>query len=299
MSRPNMLTAVTEIEPLWRDAMTWGHMREDFKPILERLFVEAARGHTHEDAPRLRMSYGKDCDLEKWFTHHFPELAKVRGLGRMMHTDGNVFEAYAIGCLEYALDQTDDWSFDRSWMQKELYMPEEARDEKGHTDGAIFWRGEPYAIVDPKKTKYYAHIWWTPHPPKKENRNGKMVPMKPSMGECRLPPETWGYRHQAGNYLVASGLPFVGFMWLVGFRDDPDTLSIGWAERHELEGYHDKAVQSFDRAELPQPPPPCHEDRGASPCRQWFSKREGTYKPYCDFLDACLDLQQNPEKYQV
>ena len=70
MNMPNMLTAVAEIQPLWEDAMKWGHMLDSYRPILRDLMAKAADGHVTEDEPRMRMSYGKDCDLEKWFLHH-------------------------------------------------------------------------------------------------------------------------------------------------------------------------------------------------------------------------------------
>jgi len=285
-----MIDAVAEIEPLWVSAMRRGDMRSDFP--LEALFAEAARKHRSEDTPRLRMSFGKDCQLEKWFIAHHPDKASPRGLSRMMHTDGNVFEAIAIGCLEYALEQTKHWRFDRNWMQRTLRMP--GRKEEGHTDGAIFYDGQPYAIVDPKKTLSYAHKSWLPVPP----RGPRGGAMKPSFGECRLPPERWGYRHQAGNYLRSADEDFVGFMWLVGMRDSKD-LHIGWAERSEVIDYFGRSIEAFEAAERSTPPPPCLEDRGGTPCRHWISKSKGIYESYCDFLEPCLELAQNRTKYQV
>lgn len=269
---PTMATAIPEITALWKQAVRNGSLQEDWD--LPKLFAEAASYYNEEQPSRLRLSHGKDCARCQWFAHHHPEKEEPRGVERVSHTMGHIWEAISLGALDYALKDHPDFSFERDWMQKELECPDYP-DIRGHCDGAIYWRGEPWAIVDPKFTKFFAHKWWFPRLDKGE---------EPSHLKGRIPPETWGYRHQAGNYLAASKLPFKGFIWVVGFKDS-EKLSLGWADADEVLPYHSRAVRDYEAAMSPNIPPPIHPGRDDAPCKDSRYK-----KIYCGFYKHCLEV---------
>lgn len=269
---PTLATAIPEITRLWKDAIRKGNLQDDWD--LAGLFRDAASSYNEGTPSRLRLSHGKACARCHWYEHHHPELEKPRGTERVSHLMGHIWEAIALGALDYALAEHPTFSFERDWMQKELILPEYPS-IKGHCDGAIYWNGEPWAIVDPKYTKFFAHHWWFPRLEKGE---------EPSHLKGRIPPETWGYRHQAGNYLAASGLPFKGFIWAVGFKDS-EKLSLGWADAEELLPYNKRAIADYTAAMGNKIPPPVHPLRDAAPCMDKRSK-----KVYCNFYTTCLEV---------
>lgn len=276
-SSPTLAEGIPELTEAWKAAVRSGSLPDDWDMAP---FIEAGvKGYNEETPPRLRLSYGKDCDRCQWFAHNSPGLARPRGTERVGHLMGSIWEGAALGHLAYVCSIHPDFEFRPEWMQKELVCPD-FPDIKGHPDGAIYWRGEPWAIVDPKFTKSFAHRWWFPRLEKHQ---------EPDHLHGRIPPETWGYRHQAGNYLAASGLPWRGFIWMVGFRDS-EQLALGWADADEVLPYHEYAKETYARAMRPDIPPPIHENREESPCMNWINKSKGIKKVYCEFYTHCIQV---------
>lgn len=241
--------------------------------------AEIATRVVTDTPPKLRMSYGNGCAREKWFAHNMPDSATPRDRFRLIHAMGDLWEIMALEVLRTSLPLP--WSLEPSYDQATL---ENFGGIEGHTDGALFYKGEPYAIIDPKfKNWTRTCMWWEPRTP-------KGVQQKP--GDRRQPTWKWGEPHQAANYVWTErekGLDFLGFMWVCGFRDDSERFHVAWMTADELRPWYDESRDTFLAARGDSPPPPCHPDRDQSPCMVWVHKGNNIKKVYCDHYDDCLN----------
>jgi hypothetical protein len=215
----------------------------------------------HREEPRLRMSFGAKCARQKWYQHHEPDKATSPGLARVSFSMGDLWEVIGFRALEEAVDKHPRLSVPKEYAQQELTMNVDGHLIAGHTDGCLLWDGEPFVVLDFKQTGKWAFNKW----------EGK-----------RIPPEVWGYRNQAANYMAAlrnKGHNVQGFLWLVHLKD-VNGFETGWATWDELKPYHKDSMDTFARAIQPHPPARCAGFPDAVPCA-------GKTRKYCPFFDHC------------
>lgn len=238
------------------DDSSWDPRDLDLNYLMREFLVD--------EPPKLRLSFGKECPRFQWYAHNEPEKATHRGAMRRRHVSGHLFEYLALWVLEHHLPEP--WSLDTSWAQKTVHT----FNLEGHTDGALLYAGEPYALLDCKETQPFVFKHWP-------------------LG--RFPDPKWGYPYQAANYMRAAreeGVHFRGFLWPVGILGEPDRYECGWADHTELLEYETRAETIFrDAQTLKNPPPPIHPARDESPCARWRNKTKGIRKNYCEFIHHC------------
>ena len=273
--RPPLMVAQQVVEAALCAGMDSGNM--DPSRMKERL-MEIADRITTDTPPKLRMSYGNGCAREKWFAHNMPDSATPRDRSRLVHAMGDLWEIVATETLRNSLPAP--WSLIPYYDQAELVNFDGIT---GHTDGALAYKGKPYAIIDPKFKNFMRSVMhWTPKPDKG---------VKQQLGDRRFPKLTWGERNQAANYVWTErekGHDFLGFMWICGFRDESAKFHAAWMTADELRPWYDESRQTFLDAKKEHPVAPIHLDRDATPCRVIFSKKKGTQSIYCNHYHDCI-----------
>jgi len=210
--------------------------------------------------PRLRLSFGALCARQRWFENNMPDAAEPVGKERLMFSMGDLFETLSLPLLKAEIESlpNTNWRLDlNDGDHKTVYL----RGYAGHTDAQLYWRDNPYAIIDTKYTSKWVHKNWE---------------------DGRKPDPKWGYRHQAANYIGAyreEGENFKGFIWLCGLREFND-FGNGWMTAEELKPYEEEALAMFKQAESSKMPAPCAGFPNATPCA-------GKTKTYCKFYKAC------------
>lgn len=264
---PNIESAAPQLAALADEAMDLVAKPDD--STLRGLLDAAASSFFVRQAPRLRMSYGANCPRHKWYDHWEPQKEEpVSGGDRMRMAQGYVFERLFLEALAAHLESTrGPWSLDRSFAQRELSVTVGDKTIAGHPDAALRWEGKPYAIGDCKQTSASGLKYW---------KGG------------RFPGDTWGYLHQAGNYLAAAsseGLEFPYFVWFLSLRDKTgkhERTALGWATRDELSPFHHEAITVWDQVlrSPNQPLPRCADFPRGAPCQTPTGIR-------CRYLETC------------
>jgi hypothetical protein len=275
-NRPPLIEAQQMLEHTLGKGLDAGNLNPSY--MVDR-FAEIAERVATDDAPKLRMSYGNGCAREKWFVHNMPENAIPRDRSRLVHAMGDMWEIIALETLRVNLPYP--WNLSTEYDQGEL---ENFDGIKGHTDGALYYDSQPYAIIDPKFKEFNKTCrWWEPRVP-------KGIQQQP--GDRRIPTDKWGEKHQAGNYVWTErdkGRDFLGFMWICGFRDQADKYHCAWMTADELKPYYEESKHTFEVARKSNvPPPPIHPDRDESPCMVWLHKGKGLKKIYCAHYHDCI-----------
>lgn len=276
-SRPPMIEAQVVLETALGKAFDNGTFNPKF---MAKRLAEIADRLVQDDKPILRMSYGNGCAREKWFAHNMPEGAIPRGRSRLVHALGDFWEIVALEGLRVNLPYP--WNLGQAYDQGEL---ENFDGIKGHTDGALYYDSQPYAIIDPKFRMFMRSVkWYEPQVAK----GAAKVP-----GDMRIPKDTWGDKNQAANYVWTErdkGIDFLGFIWIIGFRDEDEQYHCPWMTADELRPWYDESRETFDMARSAKaPPPPYHPDRDESPCMVWKHKGKGIKKIYCAHYNDCIN----------
>lgn len=202
--------------------MDWGD-EYDTKPRAVGLLDDAAGCFLYPQEPRLRMSYGTNCDRAQWYARWEGHKAKFHdGASRLRMAQGYVFERLFLESLGGYLEKNGGpWRLKRGFAQIALALIVGEEIINGHPDAALFYEDQPYAIADCKQMKGGALSYWK---------------------EQRLPDNTWGKLTQAGNYLRAAkenlGLDFKAFVWLcslIGAKSGRhESVAVGWATANEV-----------------------------------------------------------------
>lgn len=264
---PAMTEAAAQVRDLLRDAMLmprrWGAEGLGTARIEERFFeIQPAR---------LRLSHGALCDRRHWYERHEPETSlPADGSTRIKFAFGDTLEALMLSSFGGHLEQLNGpWRLDPEWAQRALARTVCGEEVRGHPDGLLTWDGMPYAIIDSKNTAIWSWKRWE---------------------DGRRPDATWGYRHQAANYIAASGDPRIrGFLWLTGVLDNNNIkeYGVGWMTAEELAPYAADAERTYSIAITSTVPPlPVVPGRDAVPCRSKQSV-------YCRHYDHCIKDPRN------
>lgn len=217
---------------------------------------------TNED-PKLRLSFGSKCARRQWYSHHRPNKADSPGMARFTFSMGDLWEVLGFRALEEAIEDHPHLDVPRDSAQGEVEIEVDGHAIVGHLDGFLTWDGEPFVAFDFKQTGKWPFSKWD---------------------HKRLPPEVWGYRHQAANYMAAlrkQGHKIEGFLWLVHLKD-VNGFEVGWATWDELRPYHLDAVNTYAVAMGDTPPARCAGFPDAVPCA-------GKARKYCPFFNHCSE----------
>lgn len=264
MSSPDLEAVADEVTRLIVTAQLQNGQTRSSSEDLPDL-EDIARKFWATEQPRLRLSYGSDCDLQKWLIHNRSSLFEPPDtMTRLMFAFGNLTEALLKQVLIDELSCHPDLEWVEGSDQKEVTAHGGIL---GHIDGLIRMRetGE-HVLLDFKSSTSFAMKWWD---------------------EGRFPDSKWGYRHQAGNYLLGlheEGIDCIGMIWPTYARDK-SFMKTGYATLEEVGHYAGKAKDAFDAALMAmEPPQPCNPCRSKSPCR---ASKNG--KVYCSMLTVCLE----------
>ena len=250
-----------------KDALTEG-VRDGNFPSLPYSegddLTEAWKRLSEREEPRLRLSFGSRCPRRMWYSHHKPETA--------IPPDPEAFVGFSMGdwwelIAYHAISSRlllNKSNLDLSMRGREVEMD----GIKGHIDGLVSQRhesiehlfGGPSYVVDFKSTSKWVHRRW---------ENG-------------MPDPTWGYLHQAANYMEAlrqDGAEVEGFIWIV-YLKDVGGFETGIASREQLAPYLTESRDFFEKAKADTPPPRCEGYPDSAPCR-------GKARVYCPFYTTC------------
>jgi hypothetical protein len=267
--------AAAEIKSLMAEALLvprpWSAMP------LDSMMADAGRAFFETQKKGLRLSYGADCDRQRWYEDHEPEKASlIDGQTRLKFSFGYCFERLLLSSLGGYLEMIQGpWMLDAEWAQKEITLDVGGRKIPGHPDGLLLYQGKPAFIMDPKMTT--ASMWkgWE---------------------EGRMPDAMWGYRHQAANYLRAAEAiiraRLKGMLWLVGVvaaykPTQLESVEVGWMTEEELRPWGARADAGYRAGMGSRIPLPVNQMRDATPCCG-----KGGKPSYCGFHDHCRKDQR-------